>query len=155
LLGRSEAPTRKPRPRAPPVCRPDCPLLLAVVRAPAILAHQVHLRLLRPRCRGTALLGVVRPCHTGAGRAAAGRREKLRADEPPAGRRRRVARSERERIMTFQWPQALAALAFIPVLLAGYVWMQRRRRRYALRYSSLALVREAVGRGPGVRRHIP
>jgi Ca-activated chloride channel homolog len=33
--------------------------------------------------------------------------------------------------------------------------VQRRRQKYALRYASLALVREAVGPGPGLRRHIP
>jgi Ca-activated chloride channel family protein len=33
--------------------------------------------------------------------------------------------------------------------------MQQRRQRYALRYASVALVREAVGRGPGIRRHVP
>ena len=40
-------------------------------------------------------------------------------------------------------------------LLAAYVLIQRRRQKYALRYASLSLVREAVGRGPGIRRHIP
>jgi len=35
------------------------------------------------------------------------------------------------------------------------VLFQRRRQRYALRYSSITLVREALGRGPGIRRHVP
>jgi Ca-activated chloride channel family protein len=33
--------------------------------------------------------------------------------------------------------------------------MQKRRRKYALRYASVTLVSQAVGKGPGVRRHIP
>jgi Ca-activated chloride channel family protein len=57
--------------------------------------------------------------------------------------------------MTFLMPQALLVLLLVPILLAVYVMMQRRRRRYALRYASVSLVREAVGPGPGIRRHIP
>ena len=57
--------------------------------------------------------------------------------------------------MTFLAPQALLLLLLVPLFAAAYVWMQRRRRRYALRYASVALVRDAVGRGPGIRRHIP
>ncbi len=57
--------------------------------------------------------------------------------------------------MTFLWPTALAFLIAVPVLLVLYIWSQRRRRRYALRYASLSLVKEAMGRGPGIKRHIP
>jgi Ca-activated chloride channel family protein len=57
--------------------------------------------------------------------------------------------------MSFLLPQALLALLLVPLLLAAYIVMQRRRRRYALRYASVGLVRQAVGRGPGIRRHIP
>ncbi|MBI5879193.1 MAG: VWA domain-containing protein [Chloroflexi bacterium] len=46
-------------------------------------------------------------------------------------------------------------LIMVPVLLAGYVLAQRRRSRFALRYSSLSIVRDAVQKGPGARRHIP
>jgi Ca-activated chloride channel family protein len=49
----------------------------------------------------------------------------------------------------------LVALLAVPLLIALYVWMQRRRQRYALRYASLSLVREAMAKGPGIRRHIP
>lgn len=57
--------------------------------------------------------------------------------------------------MQFIWPTALWALLLVPLLLVLYVLVQRRRRRYALRYASLTLVRDALGRGPGLRRHIP
>jgi len=46
-------------------------------------------------------------------------------------------------------------LLLVPVLIALYLLAQRRRQRYALRYASLSLVKEALGRGPGLRRHIP
>ncbi|HTJ60698.1 MAG TPA: VWA domain-containing protein [Candidatus Saccharimonadales bacterium] len=57
--------------------------------------------------------------------------------------------------MTFLWPASLFFLVAVPVLLGLYIWSQRRRRKYALRYASLSLVKEALGRGPGIRRHIP
>jgi len=57
--------------------------------------------------------------------------------------------------VTFLWPTSLFFLVAVPVLLGLYVWSQRRRRKYALRYASLSLVKEALGKGPGVRRHIP
>ncbi len=58
-------------------------------------------------------------------------------------------------MMEFQWPVMLWGLFLVPVLIALYVLAQRRRQRYALRYASLSLVREALGRGPGWRRHLP
>ena len=57
--------------------------------------------------------------------------------------------------MSFLWTSLLWLLLLVPVLIAVYVLAQRRRQKYALRYASLSLVKEALGRGPGVRRHIP
>lgn len=57
--------------------------------------------------------------------------------------------------MKFLWPTAFLFLLAVPALVAAYIWAQRRRQRYALRYASLSLVREALGRGPGWRRHVP
>ena len=57
--------------------------------------------------------------------------------------------------MTFDWPIALVLLIFVPVVALAYVAMQRRRNRYALRYASVSLVAQAVGKGPGIKRHIP
>ncbi|HUS17388.1 MAG TPA: VWA domain-containing protein [Chloroflexia bacterium] len=56
--------------------------------------------------------------------------------------------------MTFLWPGFLALLAFVPLLAAVYIWFLR-RRRVALRYSSLALVRAAMPRYSRLRRHLP
>ncbi len=57
--------------------------------------------------------------------------------------------------MTFLWPALLYLLALIPILVGIYVWSQRRRRRFALRYSSLSLLRDAVPYRSAVRRHLP
>lgn len=57
--------------------------------------------------------------------------------------------------MTFLWPQMLWLLAAVPVLVGGYVLLLRRRKKFAVRYSDLAMVREALGRGQRLRRHLP
>jgi Ca-activated chloride channel family protein len=57
--------------------------------------------------------------------------------------------------MTFIWPGALLLLVVVAGLTVLYVLAQRRRNRYALRYANLSLVREAIGKGPGWRRHVP
>lgn len=57
--------------------------------------------------------------------------------------------------MTFLWPVFLWSLLLIPVLIALYVWAQRRRQKYALQFATLSLVRQAAGKGPGFRRHVP
>ncbi len=57
--------------------------------------------------------------------------------------------------MTFTWPGMLWLLATAPLLVYLYLFLLRRKRRAAIRYASLTVVREAAGRGPGKRRHIP
>lgn len=57
--------------------------------------------------------------------------------------------------MDFLWPGFLYLLGLIPVLIAAYVWMLRRRHRFAVRYSSLALIREALARQSQLKRHLP
>ncbi len=57
--------------------------------------------------------------------------------------------------MSFEWPGLLWLLFLVPVLVLAYLWAQRRRRKYAARYSSLIVVKDALGKGPGFRRHIP
>src|SRR5436309_10780420 len=56
--------------------------------------------------------------------------------------------------MNLLWPWSLLLLGVVPLLVALYIWMQR-RRRVALRYSSLALVRAALPRYASLRRHVP
>ena len=57
--------------------------------------------------------------------------------------------------MSFLWPGFLYLLGLIPLAVAVYIWMLRRRQRYAVRYSSLTLVREALPRHSHLRRHLP
>src|SRR3954454_7140707 len=57
--------------------------------------------------------------------------------------------------MDFQWPLALFSLLAVPVLVAVYVWQQRRRRRTAVRHSSVALIKAAAPRRRAWRRHVP
>lgn len=57
--------------------------------------------------------------------------------------------------MTFLWPSAFLVLALIPLLILLYVWRQRRRRRFVVRYSSLSLLRAAVPAQSRLRRYLP
>jgi len=57
--------------------------------------------------------------------------------------------------MELLWPGFLYILALIPILVLFYILILRRRRPYAVRFSSLSLVREAVGKQSQVRRHLP
>lgn len=56
--------------------------------------------------------------------------------------------------MDLLWPGFLVLLGLIPPIVAIYVWMQR-RRRVAVRYSSLSLVRAAMPQHSRWRRHFP
>ena len=57
--------------------------------------------------------------------------------------------------MSFIWPNLLWSLLLIPLLVAVYIGIQRRRRAYAARYASLRLVSDAMKRAPGARQHLP
>ncbi|CAM3451977.1 VWA domain-containing protein [Polaromonas hydrogenivorans] len=57
--------------------------------------------------------------------------------------------------VNFLWPQFLWLLLALPLLVAAYVWLLRRKKKMALRYASLSIVREAMGSGQSIRRHIP
>ena len=52
--------------------------------------------------------------------------------------------------MGVQWPLALLSLLVVPLLVAAYVWQNRRRRRQAVRHSSVALIRAAAPKRAGV-----
>ena len=57
--------------------------------------------------------------------------------------------------MTFGWPFALAALVVVPALLLAYLWQLRRRRRHAVPFPDLALIRAAAPSRSAWRRHVP
>ena len=57
--------------------------------------------------------------------------------------------------MSFASPLALVTLLLVPLLLGGYLWQLRRRRKQAVRYSSVALIRQALPRRSRWRRHVP
>ena len=57
--------------------------------------------------------------------------------------------------MNFLWPQFLWLLLVAPPLVGLYVWLLRRKKKTALRYASLSIVREAMGTRQSIRRHIP
>lgn len=57
--------------------------------------------------------------------------------------------------MNFLWPELLWLLLALPMLVLLYAWLLTRRKQTTLRYTSLSLIRQAAGRGPGWRRHLP
>ena len=57
--------------------------------------------------------------------------------------------------MHFSWPLVLFTLLLIPLAVPLYAWLLRRRRRFAVQYASLSLVREALPRRSRWRRHLP
>src|SRR5262252_591354 len=57
--------------------------------------------------------------------------------------------------MSFLWPELLWFLLVLPALVALYVLALRRKKKVALKYASLSLVKDALGTGNRIRRHIP
>jgi Ca-activated chloride channel homolog len=57
--------------------------------------------------------------------------------------------------MTFLWPEMLWLLLVVPTVVAVYVALMRRKRKAALRYASLNLVKDALSAGNRFRRHVP
>ena len=57
--------------------------------------------------------------------------------------------------MTFLWPELLWLLVAVPALIGLYVLLLRRKKKQALRYASLGMVRDAMGAGQRFRRHVP
>ena len=56
--------------------------------------------------------------------------------------------------MNFLWPQNLWFLLALPVLVVLYLWLIGRKRKLAVRYASLSIVKEAMG-ASNWRRHVP
>ena len=57
--------------------------------------------------------------------------------------------------MALLWPGFLFVLGIIPLIIGIYIWIRRRRRRFAVRYSSLSLIREALPQTSWLRRYLP
>ena len=57
--------------------------------------------------------------------------------------------------MSFLWPDLLWLLLCVPALIAAYVYALFRKKRTAIRYTSLMLVRGSIGAGQRIRRHLP
>jgi Ca-activated chloride channel family protein len=57
--------------------------------------------------------------------------------------------------MNFLWPDLLWMLLVLPALVALYLWLLLRRKKNTVRFASLAMVKQAAGKGPGWRRHVP
>ena len=54
--------------------------------------------------------------------------------------------------MHFLWPQQLWLLLLLPLLVLLYAWLLRRRKKLAVRYASISLVKEAMAGRAGWRR---
>jgi len=57
--------------------------------------------------------------------------------------------------MRFLWPDLLWLTLLLPILVAAYVLALRRRKKSAIPYTNLVLVRQAIGPGQQFRRHAP
>jgi Ca-activated chloride channel family protein len=57
--------------------------------------------------------------------------------------------------MSLLSPGLLYCAGLLPLIVLAYVWGLNRRRRYAVRMSSLSLVREPARQASGWRRHLP
>ncbi len=57
--------------------------------------------------------------------------------------------------MSFREPLVLVALILLPAAWLAYLAFQRRRARYAVRFTNLDLLANVVQRSPGWRRHVP
>ncbi len=58
-------------------------------------------------------------------------------------------------IITFAWPELLWLLVLLPVLVGVYILLLRRKRKAAVRYANLGMIKEAMGVGSKFRRHVP
>ena len=89
-----------------------------------------------------------------------------RRPPPPTLHRRPVApraraglhpdpRPNRTTRMNFLAPEMLLGLLLVPIAIGFYLWAQRRRSKYAVRFTNLALLSNLAPKRPSWRRHLP
>jgi len=57
--------------------------------------------------------------------------------------------------VTWLWPEMLWLLLLVPAVVAAYLILLKRKQKSALRYASLAVMKDALGAGYRLRRHLP
>jgi len=57
--------------------------------------------------------------------------------------------------VTFASPELLLALVLVPLAILAYVFVQRRRSRYAVRFTNVDLLSNIAPQTPAWRRHVP
>jgi len=57
--------------------------------------------------------------------------------------------------MSFLWQEALWALLLLPLLVLAYLWLLKRRKKSAVTWASLGIVKEAMSGQRAWRRHVP
>lgn len=57
--------------------------------------------------------------------------------------------------MNFLAPQMLLGLLLVPIAIGFYLWAQRRRSKYAVRFTNLDLLANLTPKRPSWRRHLP
>jgi Ca-activated chloride channel homolog len=57
--------------------------------------------------------------------------------------------------VSFAWPLVLLGLLIVPLAVAAYILVQRRRPKYAARFTNLDLLANVVDKGPDWKRHLP
>ena len=57
--------------------------------------------------------------------------------------------------MTFLWPEFLWGLAVLPLLMVFYFLVLKKKQKTALRYASLSILKDSLGSGVKIRRHLP
>ena len=57
--------------------------------------------------------------------------------------------------LTFMWPEFLWLMLAVPLLVLVYWWLLQRKKKFTLRYASLAIVKDAMGARLHWRRHVP
>jgi Ca-activated chloride channel homolog len=57
--------------------------------------------------------------------------------------------------MSFLWQEALWGLLALPLLVLAYLWLLGRRKKVAINWASLGVVKEAMGAQRAWRRHVP